>query len=221
MPPWLRIAATAAYVVVLIVHGWHLIGNTRRGRVWHSGHLLATLAMIVMFMPATKMIVPAAAGEVVFVVSALVFGALAAVESVRRGWPGALWLISAIDLAAMAYMFAMTSTRLGWLTGLLATWFVLQSLVWTAGGLNRLDRGLDGPRVAGTADMEGQAPSAGRSLDTAVAITERSTVALVQHAAKHSLSVCGSLTVMSMGMAYMLVAMQLGMPQMDGRMPGM
>lgn len=81
-----------------------------------------------------------------------------------------------------------------------------------------------GSRAAGiveTTGMAGQPRSAGTSLSAAVATTGRVTAAPVHHAAEHNLSIRATLAVMSLGMAYMFVSMQLGMPQMGGAMPGM
>lgn len=51
LPTWLRAVATTAFVIVLIIHLVHLAGHTRRGRAWHSGHVLMALGMIDIFLP--------------------------------------------------------------------------------------------------------------------------------------------------------------------------
>lgn len=218
---WLRILALAGYAVVLFVHLRHLRGATRRCRAWHAGHLLMALGMIVMFLPTGSMIVPAAAGEAVFVMAATGFGALAAVELGRHGRAAVIWSVAVIDLASMAYMFAGAS--LVWLTWLLVGWFVLQALGWAAGHFD------EPPERAG--DRTSSAPravrEAGRVRDPAggpgagLAIVERAVAAPALQARNYSPSIRASLAVMALGMAYMLLAMRFGLPVTSGPMPGM
>ncbi|MGH3672169.1 MAG: DUF5134 domain-containing protein, partial [Pseudonocardiaceae bacterium] len=147
LPDWLRIVVVAAFLVVLAVHLWHLVGATPRGRAWHLGHVLMALGMAVMFLPTSGMIVPSDAGEVVFAAAAVIVFGYVVSELVCHGRAGWLWLIAGVDLAAMAYMFGMSGTYLGWLTGLLVAWFAVQALGWLTGHLASLvdHRGLGGP----------------------------------------------------------------------------
>ncbi len=225
LPTWLRAVATTAFVVVLIVHLGHLAGHTRRGRAWHSSHALMALGMISMFLPTTGMIVSAVVGEVVFAVAALTVGGFVVSELVRRGGVGWLWPIAGVDLAAMGYMFAMPSMRLGWLTGLLAAWFAAQALGWATGGLSTVaDTGLgeqktaparESPEIATAANAPRRGP-ASRTVSL-----KRITAATTHLGSAHSLSIRATLIVMSLGMAYMFLAMQFGMTPLGATMPGM
>ncbi|MGH3829884.1 MAG: DUF5134 domain-containing protein [Pseudonocardiaceae bacterium] len=189
LPAWLRILASGAFVVVLLIHVRHLVTASPRGRVWHAGHVLMALGMIDMVAPTSGMLVPAWAGEVIFSGAALAVAGFALSESARAerargrrlGW---LWPVVGIDLAAMVWMFAMPAPRLGWLTGLLVGWFALQATGWATG---RLDTATD-PGICRSA---------------------------------HRVSVRATLAVMAMGMAYMFLAMQLGMNPMPGYLPSM
>lgn len=220
---WLRAVATAAFVVVLIVHLGHLAGHTRRGRAWHGGHVRMALGMIDMFAPTTRMIVSAVVGEVAFAAAALTVGAFVVSELVRHGRVSWLWLIAGVDLAAMGYMFAVSSTRLECMAGLLVAWFAAQALGWTTGALSTLaDTDLSEPDTAPasespeTVTAATAAPSgpATRMLSLKHTITTITTAA--HHGSAHSLSIRTSLMVMNLGMAYMFLAVQLGMIPMAG-----
>lgn len=226
LPDWLRIVAVAAFLVVLAVHLWHLVGATPRGRAWHLGHVLMALGMAVMFLPTNRVIVPADAGEVVFVAAAVVVFGYVVSELVHHGRAGWLWPIVGVDLAAMAYMFGMPSTHLAWLTELLIAWFAVQALGWLTGHLAGFvnHRGLGGPRlpVATGPPEDAGYPArlpAGSGLRTATTLPAGTATTAVPSA--YRASIRATLTVMSLGMAYMFLAMQLGMIHMGGMMPGM
>jgi Domain of unknown function (DUF5134) len=214
LPTWLGIAATAVFVVVLAVHLRHLAGGTRGGRAWHTGHVLMALGMIDMFLPTSGMIVSAVIGEVVFALAAVSVGGFVVSRLVRRGRVSWLWPITGVDLAAMAYMFAMPSVRFGWLTGLLVAWFVGQALGWIIGRLSAIADAA----TAEPTDIAGHHLATGAGVAAPGATTERATPATVAHSSAHSLSIRATLTVMSLGMGYMFLAMQLGMTHMAGNM---
>ncbi|MGH3438916.1 MAG: DUF5134 domain-containing protein, partial [Sciscionella sp.] len=202
LPLWLRIVATAAFGAVLVVHLWHIARCAGRERAWHSGHVLMALGMIVMFLPTSGMIVSARGGQVVFAVAALGVGGSLLADAMRYRRVGALWVVGCVDLAAMAYMFVMPSAPAEWLTGLAVAWFALQAFGWATGRLGTM-ADLGGPRsaeVVGAAGTEVSVCSAHRQ------VSDR--------------SVRATLTVMSLGMGYMFLAMQFGMHQMS-IMPGM
>ncbi|MGH3626632.1 MAG: DUF5134 domain-containing protein, partial [Sciscionella sp.] len=202
LPLWLRIVATAAFSVVVVVHLWHIATCTGRGRAWHYGHVLMALGMIVMFLPTKGMIVSTRWGQVVFAVAALGVGCFLLADVLRHRRVGALWVIGCVDFAAMVYMFAMPAAAAGWLTGVAVAWFGLQALCWAAGRLGAIG-GLGGPRLA---DLPGAAGTAVPMSTTPRQVTDR--------------SVRVTLAVMSLGMGYMFLAMQFGMRQMS-MMPGM
>lgn len=226
LPDWLRIVAVAAYLAVLAVHLWHLVGATPRGRAWHLGHALMALGMAVMFLPTNGMVVPADTGEIVFAaVAVIVFGYVVS-ELVRHGRAGWLWPIAGVDLAAMAYMFGMRSMHLEWLTVLLIAWFAVQALGWLTGYLASLVnyRGLGGPGPSLAVRPPVDAGYPGRQpVDLALrtATTPRAGTAITTVSPVNRASIRATLAVMSLGMAYMFLAMQLEMIHMGGVMPGM
>lgn len=139
------------FVLVAIVHVAHLAVMSGRHCLWHAVHVLMAVGMVVMFWPGGVLLVPAA---VVVTVYSLAAGTLAVglvVARLRRARLGPLWLANVVDLTAMAYMFAMPTTRLAWLSVLGAVWFAVQMLGWASGRLGRvLERGGLGEAVPST-----------------------------------------------------------------------
>lgn len=206
LPVWLRVLATAAFAAVLVIHLRHLLHGGPRARMWHGAHVLMALGMIDMFLPTHGMLVGGFAAEAVFAVAAVAVAGLLVADLARTGRVGALWLVAAVDLAAMAYMFAAMDGGVPWLTWLLVAWFVLQGIGWATG---RLADTLDSGGLGGTAEARVDGWS--------------------ESTAAHGLSIRLTLLIMNVGMAYMFVALSLGgmsMPPMPGMpavpsMPGM
>lgn len=249
IPTPAAVLATAVFVVIGAVHIWHLVVMGVRHRVWHGVHVLMAVGMVVMFWPTGRaMLVPPAVGVWVFAVAAVLLAVGLVAAYARAAGVGVLWLVSMVDLAAMAYMFAMMSTPVGWLSVLAAVWFAGQALGWAAGwlGLVLEHRGLGEavPPTHDTLGSPGPGPTATGPSSTpvlrpgvaAVSMTATATSSTpppkaaaapgggrVVDGGTRDWSVRVSLALMSLGMAYMLLAMQLGMPMMDpaAGMPGM
>lgn len=134
------------------------------------------------------------AGEVVFAVAA-VLGVLAGCYAAARRASWQVWVVSVVDLSGMVYMFTMISHRLQPLTLVLVVWSVLEAVLWASGlGFGLL-------RVHRNGAPRGPAT-----------VTE------------HGVDLRITLTVMTLGMAYMFLVMQYGMPatgQTPDQMPGM
>jgi hypothetical protein len=237
LPPWLGVAAVAVFAVMVAIHLGHTYSAPGRVAVWHLAHVLMALGMIVMFLPTGGMVVPAGVGEVVFAAAALATGGFRIVTLVRGSPVGWLWLILGIDLAAMVYMFALPTTPLEWLTVALVAWFALQAMGWATGRLCLLaaESGLSrspettsirvpatvpatGSAESGPVDLRAAADSGG-STDSA----DTTAAGKAAHAQLDSGTIRLTLTVMSVAMAYMLLAMQFGMVDMPGMggMPGL
>jgi hypothetical protein len=138
IPVWAANAWAVLFIAIAMVHIWHLVWAAGQARFWHTAHLLMALGMTDMFWPNGRMPVGARVGEIVFGAAvASVLGFLAVAAARRRPLAGA-WPLTAFDLAAMVYMFAMMSTRLpAVLTVLLAVAFVVESAGWATGWLVR------------------------------------------------------------------------------------
>jgi Domain of unknown function (DUF5134) len=218
LPSWLGLTLATVFGVILIVHLYHAIALTRRERLWHCVHVLMATGMIVMFAPTGRMAAWNVVGAVVFAVAVLTLGGLLVRERAHSRHLGALWLVAAVDLAAMGYMFAMMDFRLLWLTVALAGWFVVQATGWTSGRLytTLAHGGLGGAqpdRPVGTTAVRTLAGSAAKQPQPASRHQ-------LHRGSSHQTVIRATLAVMSMGMAYMLIAMQFGTALMPG-MPGM
>lgn len=138
---------------------------TGRHRRWHASHVLMAAGMVVMFLPTNGMLIPAAAGVWVFALAAGLLALALFIARLRGAALGPLWAANVVDLAAMAYMFAMMSTRLAWVSVPAAAWFAVQALGWATGWLGRvLERGGLGEtappthHAAATTTVAGQEP---------------------------------------------------------------
>jgi hypothetical protein len=217
LPGPVRITGALAYVVILLVHCWHVRACQPEKRFWHAGHILMALGMIDMFAPGGGMLVPATAGALIFAAAAALIVTYLVAAAARGTATGGLWPLAGLDLAGMVYMFTIPIPGLSWLTGLLVGWFVLQGIGWAL----KLLPGRAEPGEPTTARQPTPAAVAvaGASGSAPVATLPAPTVA-TRAATGGDLSVRISLAAMSLGMAYMFVAMQLGMPPL-GAHPGM
>lgn len=225
LPIWLSLAWTVVFAIILISHLWHIVIMSGRDRRWHSLHVLMALGMIVMFAPTGQMIVSGKAGMVVFAVVAVVVAYLLIRERAHGLSIGQLWLVNIVDLVAMVYMFALMFVRVVWLTVPLIVWLAFQAAGWATGRLwTILERG----GLGGTPRPVPIPVPATRGIATAHASTARVTGQLhrertaqdTPHNHGARLLICSTLTLMALGMAYMLIAMQFGLQTMPS-MPGM
>jgi hypothetical protein len=238
----------AVFAVVALVHVGHVALMHGRHRRWHAGHVLMAVGMVVMFWPGARSLVPASAGVAVYAVAAAGVAVTLVVSRLRGARVGWLWLLGVVDFAAMAYMFAMMTTAVAWLSVLVAVWFVVQAIGWASGWLGRaLEHGGLGEPAPATHPASGLTDvvtaggargahgdpdrGAGKAHDLAgVAATATTTRARVATTVRRRVidggrgdwSVRIALTVMAVGMAYMLLAMQFGpAPMSMGGMAGM
>lgn len=202
LPSWLGLAWTTVFAAVLAVHLRHMVVMAGRNRLWHGAHVLVAAAMIVMVVPADRMILPAGWGAAIFgVVATTVAGGLFG-SGTLRGSAGRLWLLVVLDMAAMAYMFAMASApTVAWLSVALAALSVLQAWAWYSG---RLGAYLASEGLGAAAG--GRSRGGGGRMPTATDVEREA----------HSPANRATLTLMGLGMAYMLLAMQFGSGAMAG-----
>jgi hypothetical protein len=234
LPTWLGALCTVGFVVILVVHVAHAMSRPGWSRLWHGGHILMALGMIDMFWPAVRMPVGATVGEGVFAVAALGFLIVGVLPATRRSGPPWLWVIQAVDLAVMVYMFAMMSRRVVAVTVLLALWLLLESAGWASGLLTTVATHED---LIAPDDPQGELASeshrrtteddrsvtprqGGASLSKAGAATSLASSPPLRHGSGHALSLRITLAAMSLGMAYMLLAMQFGISAMGSMTPG-
>lgn len=221
-PTWLSVTCSATFAVTLVVHVTHVATMSGWSRLWHGAHVLAAVGMLDMTWPGDHVSVAPGVWVNVFCVGALGLLFLALLPAHRRRTRRFPWLTAAFDLGAMAYMFAIPSAGGVWVTMALAACLWVESAAWAAGVL----RGPD--------DREGAQPSAGGSVDRAhgrdagrsggarsprtdapIALATSPASSLGSaHRLMSRWSMRISLAAMGAGMAYMLLAMQYGMPDM-------
>jgi uncharacterized membrane protein HdeD (DUF308 family) len=195
LPEWLGIVGVVVFLGIAASHLRHVARTDGQRRPWHACHVLIAVGMAFMYAPAVidSLAVPAVFWQLVFV-STGVLAALWALGGVGRV-PTLMWLLTSIDLAAMIYMWSPHSAAaaLGWL---LAGYFVAQGAMWSADAYRRLD---------------GHTPIISWNLMSDTSGSATVTVPVARTVASDSLigelDIGLSMIAMTLGMAYMLVAM--------------
>jgi hypothetical protein len=190
LPSWLAVIWTLLFLVVLVLHARH-VAETREGRRWwHSGHVLMALGMVFMFAPASldHFDIPTGFWQLLFANAAGLVVAWTLAQAVSGRAVNVLWVVMAVDLAAMVYMWS-PGGFVAPITWLLVAYFTAQALLWVTNSYRQLDRraivGGNAVNPDGTMTMSAVQPL----------ICER--------------DLRGSMFVMTLGMAYMFAAMQL------------
>jgi hypothetical protein len=195
VPSWLGVLMTVVYLAILFNHLRHAVDASGERRFWHLGHVTMALGMAFMFVPASVDPFSLSNGfwQGVFVAAlALVAGWLARQALAGNGASG-LWLLLAIDLLAMLYMWSpgAIEATLSWL---LIAYLSAEAALWMTGRVLSADRNW--------------LPGGGYSLDHVGAghgvlgIAKATTLAC-----ERDLRV--SMSVMTLGMAYMVLALLL------------
>jgi hypothetical protein len=192
LPDWLAVIWTLVFLAVLVIHARHVLETHRGRQLWHSGHVLMALGMLFMFAPASldHFGIPATFWQLVFAnaAGAIVLwmtGQILSGRAVNR-----LWLVMAIDMAAMVYMWS-SNGFVAPITWILVAYFTAQSLLWVTDRSRRLDE--HAVAIPGlTVNADG---------------TLTATAAVAPLICERDLRV--SMFAMTLGMAYMFAAMQL------------
>jgi hypothetical protein len=192
LPQWLAIVWTIVFLAVLGEHLRHTISSAGQRRWWHLAHVGMALGMAFMFAPSSidPLHIAASTWQVVFAAGAGVVIAFAFAQLTSGRVVNPLWLLAAVDFGVMVYMWAPGGVvaSVTWpLIGFLAA----HAALWATGAYQRIDAQ---PRWRATAGGAG-----GGAAVVAVAAEPL---------------VCGrdlraTLTTMTLGMGYMLAAMQL------------
>jgi len=193
LPAWLAVVWTLVFVAIIIIHVRHLRDSEGQRRVWHSGHVLMAFGMAFMFAPSSidHFDIPSGFWQLVFATGALAVVGWMLAQAMERRAINVLWLVMAVDLAAMAYMWSPSGFQPP-VTWLLVAYFLAQSLLWLTNRMREVDhRTLGGGAFAIT-------PSG------AVAISAAEPLVCFR-------DLRGSMFAMTLGMAYMFAAMQLMM----------
>ena len=140
LPSWLAVLWTLVFIAILVIHARHVLDSEGQRRVWHSGHVLMALGMMFMYAPASldHFNVPSGFWQLVFANASLAIVAWMLYEAFARRAVNVLWLVMAIDLAAMAYMWSPSGFQAP-LTWLLVGYFTVQSLLWASDRMRSVD----------------------------------------------------------------------------------
>jgi hypothetical protein len=195
VPVWVGLAWALVFTGVLVVHGRHLLAGAGPRRGWHGAHVLMAAAMIVMYLPGVLGI-PASAWRAGWGIGLGGLGLCGAYALlVERRAPSALWLLVAGDGAAMLEMGSP-----GLLSVALGGFLLGETVLWASDRARALDR----PLAPGGLGLTGTAGPAGLGLvgGSGGLGLGAGTVALGV-----TLELRVSMVAMSLGMAYMLLAM--------------
>lgn len=198
LPEWLGIAGAVMFLLIAGAHLGHLAMTSGERRPWHVLHVLMALGMASMYAPARVDPFPAGSElwQVVFVAAAAAAALRWLVGFARPGSGNQLWLSSAIDLGAMAYMWSPGSFQPA-VTIAFAVPLAAEAAMWGLNAYRVVDRGT--PLIS-------WGPSATIAEGGAIAIPAEPSRSLVG-----GIDLSVSMTAMAVGMAYMLVAMQVMM----------
>jgi Domain of unknown function (DUF5134) len=191
LPEWLAVIWTLVFIAIVVIHTRHVLDSEGQRRFWHSGHVLMAFGMAFMFAPASldHFNIPSGFWQLAFANAAIAALAWMLAQALAGRAINVLWLVMAIDLGAMAYMWSPSGFQAP-ITWLLVAYFALQSLMWASDRMRSIDhRTLWGGGVSVTPDG-------------AVAISAAEPLVCFR-----DLRV--SMAAMTLGMAYMFAAMQL------------
>ena len=193
VPEWLGIVGAAIFVMIAASHLRHLVTADGQRRPWHACHVLIAVGMAFMYAPAAidPFGIPAGFWQLVFAV-ACVLAALWSMGGAQRA-PTLMWLLTAVDLGAMACMWTPNvSASLCWA---LVVYLGAQASLWALDAYRRVDGAA--PVINFSALSAGPA---GMSLPIAATRAE---------SLLGDLDISVSMVLMSVGMAWMFAAMQL------------
>jgi hypothetical protein len=196
LPEWLAIVWALVFVAIFVIHLRHVLDTHGQRRLWHSGHVLMAAGMAFMFAPTSidHFNIPATFWQLAFANAAAVMVAWTLAQLLSGRAVNLLWIVIAVDLAAMVYMWS-PNGFVAPVTWLLVAYFAIQAVLWATNTFRRLDN-------------EHQIPGISR-----IQINPGGTASVAAVAAAEPL-VCEldlrpTMTLMALGMAYMFAAMQL------------
>ena len=192
LPNWLAVIWTLVFIAIIVIHVRHVLdSDDGQRRIWHSGHVLMAFGMAFQFAPSSldHFAIPAGFWQLVFANAAIAALLWILMQAVSGRAVNVLWLVMAIDMGAMAYMWSPSGFQAP-LTSLLVAYFAAQSLLWATDRMRDVDhRTLFG---------------GGFSVTPGGAVAMSAAEPLVCF---RDLRV--SMSAMTLGMAYMFAAMQL------------
>jgi Domain of unknown function (DUF5134) len=140
LPTWLAVLWTLAFLAIFVVHARHVRDSGGQRRVWHAGHLLMAIGMAFMFAPPSidHFGIPTAFWQLAFANGVMAILAWVLAQALSRRAVNILWIVMAVDLAAMAYMWSPHALQAP-VTWLLVAYFAVQSLLWVSNRMRDVD----------------------------------------------------------------------------------
>lgn len=141
LPEWLAVIWTLAFIAIIVIHTRHVLdSDDGQRRVWHSGHVLMAFGMAFMFAPASidHFNIPSGFWQLVFANGAIAVLVWMLAQALSARAINLLWLVMALDLGAMAYMWSPSGFQAP-LTWLLVAYFFAQSLLWVTDKMRDVD----------------------------------------------------------------------------------
>jgi hypothetical protein len=202
LPGALCAVAVLVYLAIFATHLRHARETSGQRRLWHLGHVVMALGMAYMFTPASAVPFTIADGRwrALYGVGLALVATWLVWQTLSHGGASGLWLLLGADLLAMLYMWSPGAMR-GSISWLLAAYLTGEALLWLSGRIVDVDRNI----LPGSGFSVGGASVSGASGGTgagALGIAATATLAC-----EHDLRV--SMSAMTLGMAYMVLAMSL------------
>jgi len=193
LPDWLAVLWTLVFLAIVVIHVRHVLETHGERQIWHSGHVLMAVGMLFMFAPPSldHFDIPATFWQLVFANAAGAVVLWVVAQFLSGAAVNRLWIVMAVDLGAMVYMWA-PGGFVAPITWVLVAYFAAQALLWVSNRYRELD---EHPIIGSSLSVNAD----GTLVAAAVAplICER--------------DLRPSMFVMTLGMAYMFAAMQLVM----------
>lgn len=206
LPDWLRVVWVVALGVAIVTHLWHAYCRPGQHRWWHAGHIFMAAGMGVMYWPGS-MTEPGLSrvGVVLFGGVALAMAAATAVLRRREGALNPLWVLAAVDMLIMAYMWLPATIRPSLLDYALAAYLGCQMLAWALGLWERDPVTARPPAPAATVPtMARVGPGRPAARPSAQVTSLSPAVGLI---AERAPVIRASLAIMAASMSYMLIVM--------------
>jgi len=140
LPNWLSVVWTLVFLVVVVIHARHVLETDGRRQLWHSGHVLMAIGMVFMFAPPSldHFGIPATFWQLLFanavgIVVLWILSELLSGRAVNR-----LWMVMAVDFAAMVYMWS-PNGFVAPITWILVAYLAAQAFLWVTDRYRELD----------------------------------------------------------------------------------
>lgn len=214
LPPWLAVVLGVVSLLVVVPHITHVAVTAGQHRWWHVGHIAMSIGMAQMYLFGLGNPFVVGAFRGLFIAITCLMLAAAVWCRAREGAVNPLWVATAVDTAAMAYMYAPASARPEPVTVLLIVYLVAQAIAWASGAWAKVPAfDVDAPSTATSAGANavrrayiGPADSTGNNAPARAAVTVVPRPRLGLSGRKDP-RVRATLAIMALSMAYMLLAM--------------